>query len=98
MDLHIGYPAEALEQILALNFTTPICFQLGTTPLDVDIFNSVTGVAYEEAEKNMIPYKFSNTLEITFISVKDLIINKMLTGRTKDNLDVEMLQKIQLKK
>nr|MBK9650994.1 hypothetical protein [Bacteroidota bacterium] len=33
---------------------------------------------------------------IYFISISDLIVNKMLTGRTKDKLDVEELQKINM--
>ena len=33
---------------------------------------------------------------IYFISLKDLIVNKMLSGRNIDKLDVEELQKINL--
>ena len=43
----------------------------------------------------MIPFKFSDTLTVNYISLKDLIVNKMLTGRPKDKLDVEELQKIE---
>ena len=96
--LSIGYPKEALNQILELDFSKPICFQLGTTPIDVDIFNYITGVNYDDAEKNMVPYKVTQDIMVTFISIRDLIVNKMLTGRTQDKLDVEMLQKIQLKR
>ncbi len=36
--------------------------------------------------------------KVNYISLKDLIVNKMLTGRTKDKLDVEELQKISVLK
>ncbi|MBS1622686.1 MAG: hypothetical protein JST83_01610 [Bacteroidetes bacterium] len=46
----------------------------------------------------MEPHKilFSKTQELPvyFISINDLIVNKMLTNRLQDKLDVEMLQKI----
>ena len=42
-----------------------------------------------------ILFNYSSEMPIYFISIKDLIINKMLSDRTKDKLDVEMLQRIQ---
>ena len=63
-------------------------------PIDIDIFNHITGVSYGEAEKNMIPFKYSTKLKVNYISLKDLIVNKMLTGRMKDKADVDELQKI----
>ena len=90
----IGYPSQVLQQVLELDFTKPFSFSVGDDPVDVDIFNHITGVSYADAEKNKIHYKWNNTLNISFISIRDLLVNKMLTGRTKDKLDVEELQKI----
>jgi hypothetical protein len=52
-------------------------------------------VKYEDAEQHKIPFNYSEQMPVYFISINDLILNKMLTGRTRDKLDVEMLQKIQ---
>ncbi len=72
---------------------------MGLEPIDVDIFNHITGVEYNDADKNKISFQYNETLIVHYISVKDLIINKMLTGRPQDKADVECLQKIeQLKK
>jgi len=55
----------------------------------------VTGVKYEVAELHKILFTQSSKMPVYFISIQDLIVNKMLTDRTKDKLDVEMLKKIQ---
>jgi len=51
-------------------------------------------VRYEKANKKSKLYKFSSQLEVRFIPLEDLIVNKMLTGRLQDRADVEQLQKI----
>ena len=84
-----------IDELEKLDFTKPFVFQIGSKPADIDIFNFITGVSYAEAEKNMIPFKYSASLTVNYISLKDLILNKMLTGRPKDKLDVEELQKIE---
>ncbi len=89
-----GYSVETLHPVLSLDFTKPFSFSVGEEPVDVDIFNHITGVSYAEAEKNKINFKWNNKLDVSFISIRDLMVNKMLTGRTKDKLDVEELQRI----
>jgi hypothetical protein len=97
--LKIGYPKESENLIGNLNFLQPFVFSLGLEPIDVDIFNHITGVEYNDADKNKISFQYNEALIVHYISVKDLIINKMLTGRPQDKADVEYLQKIeQLKK
>lgn len=94
-----GFSSPGIEQINNLDFTKPFSFKIGLEPIDIDIFNHITGVKYEEADKNKIPYAYSDNLTVHYISIRDLIVNKMLTGRPKDKVDVEYLQKIeQLKK
>jgi hypothetical protein len=90
-----NFPNEALSQIDTLDFSRPFTFSVGIKPLSVDIFNHITGVSYAEAEKTMIPFKYSDSLTVNYISLKDLILNKMLTGRPKDKLDITELQKIE---
>ena len=84
-----------IEQVKKIDFEKPFSFIIGNNPIDVDVFNFITGVKYEDAEKNAVDYEYSNKLIVKYISLKDLIINKMLTNRTKDMADVEQLQKIE---
>ena len=92
--LRLKFPKEALRQILELDFTKPFAFTIGAEPIDIDIFNSLTGVKYKDAERNMISYKYSSVLTVQYIHLTDLIVNQMLTNRNKDRVDVEELQKI----
>ena len=91
----LGFDEESLENIRAFDLSKPFLFHIGSKPNDIEVFNFVTGVQYEDAEPHKIPFSYSPNLSVSFISIRDLILNKMLTGRTKDKLDVEMLQQIQ---
>ncbi len=83
-----------VEYLQDIDFTSPFSVKLGDEPLQMDIFNAVTGLRFKEAFENSIPYQFQDGLEVRFIQLEDLIKNKMLTGRMKDKADVEELQKI----
>lgn len=90
----LEFSSELNEYISGLDITEPFAVKLGDEPLQVDIFNAITGVEYVGAEKKSVAYTFSGNLEVRFIHLEDLITNKMLTGRLKDKADVEELQKI----
>jgi len=90
----LNLSTELLKYLSELDFENPFSVKLGEEPLQVDLFNSITGVKYKDAEKRSVPYSFSDKLEVRFIHLDDLITNKMLTGRLKDKADVEELQKI----
>ncbi len=91
----LGFDAESINTIKGFDAGKPFLFHVGNKPEDVEVFNFVTGVTYTDAEPHCIPFTDETGLRVHFISIRDLIINKMLTGRTQDKLDVEMLQKIQ---
>lgn len=92
--VQMEYDDEAIKFLNDIDFNKPFDFKVGNDPIAIDIFNSITGVKYEEAIKNSIPYNFSDKLEVRFIHLNDLLVNKMLTGRLKDKADVEELQRI----
>ncbi len=64
--------------------------QIGQPPFRIDILTSVDGLKFEEAfiNKNL---RSIDGLEINFISLNDLKINKRITGRYKDLDDLENL-------
>jgi hypothetical protein len=91
----LGFDEESLNHIHNFDLSKPFLFHIGSKPNDIEVFNFVTGVNYEDAEPHKILFDYSSKMRVYFISIRDLILNKMLTGRTQDKLDVEMLQKIQ---
>ena len=87
-------PKEMLEEFLMLDFSKSYIFRIGERPDCVEIFNAITGVKFNEAAAHKVRFEFARGLNVDFIDWRELVINKMLTGRTKDKADVEELQKI----
>jgi predicted nucleotidyltransferase len=90
----LDYDKRLLDYLHSTDFSKPFAIKLGDEPIQLDIFNAITGVSYEIAAPNSISFKFSEELEARFINLPELIINKMLSGRLKDQADVEELQRI----
>lgn len=69
-----------------------ITFQIGIAPRRIDIITSIDGVEFLDAHnaKEIIAV---DGLNVPFLSKKDLIKNKLSTGREKDRLDAEHLSK-----
>lgn len=66
---------------------------LGVEPFSVDILNYLTGVNFEDAygRRKIVT---SENIEISLISLDDLVENKRATGRYKDLADIEYLERI----
>ncbi len=72
-------------------FTTPgNVLTFGVVPTRIDLINSIDGVTYEEARRNVVRGAYGE-VEVTFIGFEDLIKNKKSTPRAKDRGDVEEL-------
>ena len=72
-------------------FTTPgNVLTFGVVPTRIDLINSIDGVTYEEARRNVVRGAYGE-VEVTFIGFDDLIKNKKSTPRAKDRGDVEEL-------
>jgi len=83
----------ALENISKTDFEKPgIIMQIGVKPRRIDILTEIDGLTYDEAAigKNIVDIE---GLAIPVISKSNLIKNKRATGRDKDRLDVESLEK-----
>lgn len=66
--------------------------QLGYPPLRIDILNTISGVAFDEAYSNMVEGEVDD-LKINFINVEEFIRNKEATGRKKDLGDIAAIKK-----
>ena len=92
VDLKYLQPGD--EHVSGLDFSQPCCFRLGDEKHTVDVFTHVVGVCFKDAWADKILFQTEGDAHIYFISLKHLIINKMLAGRDKDKIDVDALQRI----
>ncbi|BBO17464.1 conserved hypothetical protein [Candidatus Brocadia pituitae] len=73
--------------------------QLGYEPNRIDILTSITGVSWAEIWENKTRGIFgSANIPVYFIGKKQLIKNKMATGRDQDLIDVRRLKGVKKKK
>jgi predicted nucleotidyltransferase len=74
-------------------FTTPEnVVRIGHEPVRLEVLTSISGVTFAEAYVGRIEVRLED-LVVPFISYPDLIMNKKSTGRRKDLVDAEELQK-----
>ncbi|HSL54800.1 MAG TPA: DUF6036 family nucleotidyltransferase [Pyrinomonadaceae bacterium] len=87
-----GAPA---QQLSAEDFTsTDLIVQFGVEPSRIDLLTGIDGVEFQEAWQNRVRIVLDN-LEIFILSKKDLLTNKVATGRDKDQGDIIWLKKNQ---
>jgi hypothetical protein len=82
-----------VEKFSNSDFEVPgTILQIGIMPRRIDIITQIDGLSFDEAEKGKCIVDIDK-LEVPIISKSNLIINKRATGRDKDKLDVENLEK-----
>jgi hypothetical protein len=89
-----GLQDDSIQFVSQLDFTTPVSFHIGQIPEKIDFFTFITGLEFDAAKQHSVTLNIEN-LQVPFLSLPDLIINKMMTTRKRDQVDVEELQKIQ---
>lgn len=67
-------------------------YQIGLPPRRVDILTEIDGVEFEEAWQSRVVGNVSD-LEIPFLGWEALLRNKKASGRSKDLVDVKLLEK-----
>jgi predicted nucleotidyltransferase len=66
--------------------------EVGHEPLKLQVMNAISGVAFDEVYERRKTVRIDD-LEVPFIGYEDLIRNKSATGRGKDKVDVEELER-----
>jgi predicted nucleotidyltransferase len=66
--------------------------QLGREPNRIDLLTSISGVGFEDAWSSRVDGDIDG-LPVAFIGLDALLRNKASTGRPKDRIDLEYLQK-----
>jgi predicted nucleotidyltransferase len=88
-----GFEQESLDHITNTDFTKHAAFHIGEKPLQVDFLTIISGLDFSEAESKKQWLAFGDT-NVPVLHLDHLILSKISSGRTKDKLDVEELQKI----
>ncbi len=58
----MGFDADSVAHIQTFKVNQPFLFHIGDDPYDIEVFNFVTGVKYEEAE----PHKYPSNIQKTY--------------------------------
>lgn len=67
--------------------------QIGYPPLRIDILNEIDGISFNQAYPNKLIIDIDG-LQVNYIGLEDLIINKQVSGRQQDISDVKQLRKL----
>jgi len=82
-----------LHEIDEATFATPgVVFQIGVAPRRIDIITAISGVGFREAHEQSKVVEIDG-LPIPVLSLGHLIRNKRATGREKDRLDADKLER-----
>ena len=85
-----GAPLHEIDEKM---FAKPdIVFQIGVAPRRIDIITAISGVGFDDAYQQRQILEMEG-LSIPILSLSDLIRNKRATGRDKDRLDADQLDK-----
>ncbi len=64
--------------------------QLGNEPQRIDILTTATGLTFADAHENRVLIPIGD-VQVPFVSLDDLRLNKLSTGRLQDLADVDAL-------
>jgi predicted nucleotidyltransferase len=91
--IKLGRNTDDIEKISQLDFTKPQIFFMGEEPLRIDFLTKVNIVNFDEAWQKRKEWPL-DAYKVPIVNYEHLILTKIATGRTKDKLDIEELQKI----
>jgi predicted nucleotidyltransferase len=89
----LGVKENILEHIDTFDFTKHLVFSDGEEPNKIDFLTYLSNVDFEEAWDKRIVSDMDG-ITIPFIDLKNLLLSKFVTGRAKDKVDIEELQKV----
>ncbi len=87
-----GYPVEYYNINHDTLIDTSNIIQIGVPPRRIDIMSGPEGIDFETAWGNKCSTYIDNVL-VYYIGLKDLIIQKAISGRDRDKLDIKNLIK-----
>lgn len=93
--MDFGIDDIGIEQLSKADFTASQTFFFGVAPRRIDflVFAIISSVSYDEASKQVKYFTLQDN-QVPVIQYHHLITTKMLSGRLKDQADVEELQRV----
>lgn len=88
-----GILQEDLNVLSIKDFSQIQFFYFGKKPRRIDFLNRISGISYNDAEKEVNYFPLQN-IKVPIIQYHHLILSKISNERGKDKTDVEELQKI----
>ncbi len=88
-----GAPIEGLEPADFCSHPGDI-FQIGVEPNRIDILQAISGVDFDQAWERRVFFDVEDGVTAPFLSLEDLLANKLETGRLQDMADAEHLNKM----
>lgn len=85
---------DMIQLIATLDFSKPVVFSDGKIPFKIDFMTHVSHVSFNDAQIKKID-ALIDEIPISFIHLNELFLSKFNTGRPKDKIDIEELQRIQ---
>jgi hypothetical protein len=92
-----GISKDAVDSLWKKDFTEMQVFHINNPPERIEFITKISGLNFEDAFAKCDFLTVENS-RVPFLGFDDLIVNKLVTGRLKDQADVEELQKIHRKK
>ncbi|MEI8211539.1 MAG: DUF6036 family nucleotidyltransferase [Planctomycetota bacterium] len=73
--------------------TDNVVYQIGVPPQRIDILTSITGVEFSDAWQSRIVLEIDG-ISVPVLGLRDLMTNKLASGRDKDLADIPVLKKL----
>jgi predicted nucleotidyltransferase len=89
----LDFDEEGMAEIKSWNFAKPQKFHLFPKPFQTEFMTHISGVKYHDAKEIAVKADIDG-LMLTVIHINSLIQNKKSSGRPKDLVDAEYLEKI----
>jgi hypothetical protein len=87
-----GAPLQALG-VTQQDFERPdMVVQIGVAPRRIDLLTGISGVRFADAWTQRVEVPWGGH-QVAFLGLEDLLKNKRSTGRAKDSLDAEELER-----
>jgi predicted nucleotidyltransferase len=83
-----GFATPDLSPALFLQDNSMV--RMGNVPLRIEILTRISGVGFDECYPNRVVDEMDG-VEVSVISLRDLLANKRASGRHKDLMDIEEL-------
>lgn len=69
-----------------------IVTRMGIEPMKIEIFTRIPGLTFSNAYQNKVLLSLPHVGKVPFISLEDLKVSKITSGRTQDLADLEKLK------